>query len=141
MILGDVSPPKLKAWIDVHVQDDLLRGILKEWTWDKDPPNVVVEKGKILGFCASRKEYGFYKCCYLFVSPEARGKGYGRKLIELSFTEARNRGLPYLYVSEERFDGWKIFKKHGYPFTIKQANGLKDYYFEVDTVNKTHLFI
>lgn len=141
MILSDVSPPSLRRWIDENVQDNLLREILDEWTWEKDPPNVVVENQEILGFCASRETDGFYKCCYLFLVPEARGKGYGKKLLELSFDEAKKRGLPYLYVSEERFDGWKIFQKKGFPFYTKDLPwGAKDYYFEVDAKNRKHLF-
>ena len=141
MITNGLDPPKLKSWIDENVKDNLLREILDDWNWQKDPPNVVIEDEKILGFCASKEYQGFYKCCYFFMHPDYRGKGYGKKLLELSFCEAKRRNLPYLYVSEERFDGWKIFKNHGFPFTIKEANGLKDYYFIVDTSNRSQLFL
>lgn len=140
MILSDVNPTKLKDWIDKNVTDDLLREILDEWSWQEDPPDVIVEDERILGFCASREEHGFYKCCYLFVDSSQRGRGYGRELLELSFIKAKKKGLPYLYVSEERFDGWKIFKSHNFPYEIKRSEGLKDYYFVVDTTNRSHLF-
>lgn len=140
MILSDIGPPELKAWINENVKDNLLREILDEWTWDQDPPDVVVEDEKIIGFCASREDQGYYKCHYLFIHPDYRGKGYGKELLELSFRKAKKRNLPYLYVSEERFDGWKIFKNHGFPYTIKESKGLKDYYFVVDTANRSKLF-
>lgn len=142
MITNKVNPQEMRQWIDTNIQDDLLRQILDEWTWKEDAPNAVVEGGKILGFCASRVEGEFYKCCYFFMHPDARGKGYGKELLELSFAEAKKRELPYLYVSEERFDGWKIFKTKGFPYTIKYSDDfkLKDYYFIVETKNREKLF-
>lgn len=140
MITNGLDPPGLQDWINKNVKDNLLREILEDWNWQADPPDVVVEDEKIVGFCASREEQGYYKCCYLFIHPDCRGKGYGKQLLERSFAEAKRRNLSYLYVSEERFDGWKIFKNHGFPYTIKESEGLKDYYFIVDTSNKSQLF-
>ena len=77
----------------------------------------VAEKGKIVGCIAVTKgSGGRARLRFLLVDPEVRGRGLGRKLVELGVEFAREKGYPLIYLTTQPnlVNAGKIYKEAGF---------------------------
>lgn len=80
-------------------------------------PFAVVDDSELVGFFIIRApEYKEFRMCFIILSPEYRGKGYGKKLISLGL--AKIKGLKpkkiSLGVFENNPDAYKCYKSVGF---------------------------
>lgn len=85
------------------------------WTrwkmWDKSPPFVAVEAGKIIGFHAAsflKKDYVY--TLYIGVSPSGSGKGVAKSLTWAAIEHAQTLGLTrFTAKADTRGDGFAFY--------------------------------
>lgn len=68
--------------------------------------------------------FGNWLCIhYLFVNEKFRGRGVGKKIIQIAEEEARNRGCRFAFVDTFSFQAPEFYEKLGY----KEVFALKEY--------------
>jgi GNAT superfamily N-acetyltransferase len=68
-------------------------------------------------FEAGISGFHYYGCFYidlLFVAEQARGKGYGSKLMQKAENLARERGCLFMAVNTMDFEAKPFYEKHGF---------------------------
>lgn len=81
---------------------------------------VVEEDGEVLGGCGfyptEGLPQGYAELVKLYLSPKARGKGFGSKLFSLAIDGARRAGYSHLYIESfpEFSDAVKMYERHGF---------------------------
>ena len=81
---------------------------------------VLVEENKVLGGCGifptEGLPEGHVELVKLYLSDEAKGKGFGRKLMEMSIEWAKAQGASHIYLEtfDELASAVKLYKKLGF---------------------------
>ena len=136
-----------------HMESEVVatKELLEEWLFDRQKAEVifVMEEGKEVGFALFFHNFSTFlgrsgiHLEDLFVKPEYRGKGYGKKLICTLARIAEERGCGrlewwcldwnqssidfYLSLGAKRMDEWTTYRVTGNALTALAAkgNGLK----------------
>lgn len=74
----------------------------------RDPQN------RIVGGLAGATVWGWLHISLFWLSEELRGKGYGRRLIEMAETEALARGCRHAHLDTFSFQALEFYRKVGY---------------------------
>ena len=72
------------------------------------------DQNEIVGGVISEIFWGWYYINVLWVIPELRGCGYGKKLLDEAESEARKRGAKNVYLDTFSFQAPDFYKKYGY---------------------------
>lgn len=102
------------------VEDPTLHTMYENYTQGKGVYYVAVEDDKILGGSGINQLDGTpEKICELqrmFLLPESRGKGIGKKLMELCLEAAKNLGYEKIYLEtlDNMNDARKLYLKSGF---------------------------
>lgn len=109
--MGGSAPPKKKAIEEFWNEIDLFLPPTGQLILAKS------DDGTLIG-CGSLKSLGFSKgeLKRLFVKPQARGHGVGRRLVEMRVDAARQLGLKSLYVDtlKNNLEMRSLYQKMGF---------------------------
>lgn len=81
---------------------------------------VIDAEGEVMGGCGfyptEGLPEGYAELVKFYISPLARGKGYGSRLFRLVIAEARKAGYKHLYIESfpEFADAVKMYARHGF---------------------------
>ena len=70
--------------------------------------------GEIIGGVSGKILYASLHINYLWISEAIRFKGFGRKILGIAETEARNLGLSNIYVDTYSFQAPDFYRKLGF---------------------------
>ena len=128
-ILADIITSIMKEFKEAPkgtiVEDPTLHTMYENYTQGKGVYYVAVENNKILGGSGVNQLDGTpEKICELqrmFLLPESRGKGIGKKLMELCIEAGKDFGYEKIYLEtlDNMSDARKLYLKAGFEFIEK----------------------
>lgn len=69
---------------------------------------------EIMGGLVGGTYWGWLNVDYLWVSEEARGMGFGARILHMAEAEARRRGCHSVHLDTLSFQALPFYQKHGY---------------------------
>lgn len=69
---------------------------------------------EIVGGVIGSTYWDWFQLDLMWVTAELRGRGYGRRLLELAEDEARRRGAKHVHLDTFTFQAPGFYKKYGY---------------------------
>ncbi|MBN8569048.1 MAG: GNAT family N-acetyltransferase [Ignavibacteria bacterium] len=128
-ILADIITSIMKEFKDdpegTIVADPTLHTMYENYTQGKGVYYIAVEDGKILGGAGINQLEGTpEKICELqrmFLLPESRGKGIGKKLMDMCIEAGKDFGYEKIYLEtlDNMNDARKLYLKAGFEFIEK----------------------
>ena len=122
--LSEINEDELRVLVDQC--DFIRRKQLSEVVCKDDFKSVICvcdDKGSICGFASVVVEYGYLQLNALFVSDEARGRGYGKALIKEVKAFASHMGLDMvqLIALEDSKSALSLYEKTGFVYLSKHS--------------------
>lgn len=128
-ILAEIITAIMKEFKDdpkgTIVEDPTLHTMYENYNTDSGVYYIAVENEKILGGAGINRLIGTQeKVCELqrmFLLPESRGKGIGKKLMDMCLETAKDLGYEKIYLEtlDNMNDARKLYLKSGFEFIDK----------------------
>jgi len=108
----NLSPKELEA-IEVHLYEHNSQATGRH---DGQGLGFVIhdELGRMIGVAAGYTWAGISELRQMWVDEAYRGRGYGRALLNVFVTEARNRGVRRIWVSSYDFQAPEMYERAGF---------------------------